>query len=246
FDTGMRQFINRLSKHLTGAVKNVIGVFVIVDEKRSRYYLPQHQKNQKLQLQKIFGKGEIFQKVGTKNFLFSPLSFSQTNLSIAELFVKTIKELLELHAQDRLLDLYCGYGLFSLSVAEFIKSATGIELSGDSVRDAKNNAQRLKISNCKYIESDINEESLERIFLSQKVIDKVILDPPRNGTKRGVIEIIAAKKVQRVLHIFCNIDLMPAELERWKSAGYNIVRAVPFDMFPGTSEVEIIVSLEKS
>ena len=246
FDSSMRQFVNRLSKHLTAAVKEVIGVFVIVDEKRSRYYMPQHQKNQRFPLQKIFGKVEIFQRIGQKKFLFSPLSFSQTNLSIVESFVKTIKELLELNVQDRLLDLYCGYGLFSLSVSDSIKNATGIDLSGDSVRDAKKNAERLEISNCRFIESDIDEDTLERFFSSQNTTGKVILDPPRNGTKPGVIEIIAAKKTQRVLHIFCNIDLMPVELERWRNAGYKIRRAVPFDMFPGTSEVEIMVSLEKN
>ncbi len=245
FDSSMRQFVNRLSKHLTAAIKEVIGVFVIVDKKRFRYYMPQPQKYQRFPLQKIYGKTEIFQKVGGKKFLFSPLSFSQTNLSIVETFVRSIKELLELSAQDRLFDLYCGYGLFSLSVSDSIKSAVGIEISGESVRDAKKNAERLKISNCKYIESDIDEDHLERIFSSHHSIGKVILDPPRNGTKPGVVEIIAAKKVQRVLHIFCSIDLMPAELDRWKNAGYKIRRAVPFDMFPGTSEAEIMVSLEK-
>ena len=208
--------------------------------------MPQHQKNQRLPLQKIFGKAEIFQKVGAKKFLFSPLSFSQTNLSIVETFVQTIKELLELNAQDRLVDLYCGYGLFSLSVSDSVKNATGIELSGNSVRDAKKNAERLRISNCKYIENDIDEDNLERFFSSQKTFSKIILDPPRNGTKPGVIEIIAAKKAERVLHIFCNIDLMAVELERWQNAGYKIRRALSFDMFPGTSEVEIMVSLEKN
>ncbi|MGA7160383.1 MAG: methyltransferase domain-containing protein [Bacteroidota bacterium] len=245
FDSGLRQFVNRLSKHLTGTVKNIIGVFVIVDEKRSRYYMPQHQKNQRTQLQKIFGVGEIFQKVGARKFLYSPLSFSQTNLSIVEVVVRTLKELLDLKGTDRLFDLYCGYGLFSLSLADSVESATGIELSRDSVRDAKKNAERLKISNCKYLESDINEESLEHIFSSQRKIDNVILDPPRNGTKPGVVEIIAAKNVKRVLHIFCNIDLMPTELERWTKEGYKIIRAVPFDMFPGTSEVEIMVCLQR-
>ena len=144
FDSNMRQFINRLSKHLTAEVKEVVGVFVIVDEKRSRYYMPQHQKNQRFPLQKIFGNVEVFQKISTKKFLFSPLSFSQTNLSIVETFVQTIKELLALHTQDRLLDLYCGYGLFSLSVSNSIKSATGIELSGDSVHDAKKECGAIK------------------------------------------------------------------------------------------------------
>ncbi len=129
FDSGMRQFVNHLSKHLTSAVKEVIGVFVIVDEKRSRYYMPQHQRNQKHQLQKIFGKTEIFQKAGTKKFLFSPLSFSQTNLSIVETLVASIGNLLEVNKEDRLLDLYCGYGVFSLSLADRVKSAAGIEIA---------------------------------------------------------------------------------------------------------------------
>ncbi len=246
FDSGMRQFINRLSKHLTATVREVIGVFVIVDEKRSRYYMPQHQKNQRVPLHKIFGKAAIFQKVAANKFLFSPLSFSQTNLSIVDVFVQTLKELLELNPHDRLLDLYCGYGLFSLSVSNSIKGATGIEISGDSVRDAKQNAERLRILNCKYLESDIDEDTMERFLSTENMIGKVILDPPRNGTKPGVIEIIAAKNPERVLHILCNIDLMPVELERWRNAGYKIRRAVPFDMFPGTSEVEIMVSLEKN
>ena len=246
FDSGMRQFINHLSKHLTAAVKEVIGVFVVIDEKRSRYYMPQHQRNQKHQIQKIFGKTEIFQRISARNFLFSTLSFSQTNLSIVDMLVKTIKEFLDLKMQDRLLDLYCGYGVFSLSLSDFVKSATGIEISGDSVRDAKKNAERLKAVNCKFIESDIDEDNLERIFSSQSKYSKVILDPPRNGTKPGVIEIVAAKKVERAVHIFCNIDLMRAELERWTNSGYSIARAVPFDMFPGTSEVEMVVLLQKN
>jgi tRNA/tmRNA/rRNA uracil-C5-methylase (TrmA/RlmC/RlmD family) len=244
-DSNSRQCINHLSKHLTKTVNGVIGVFTYIDEKRSRFYLPQRQKNQKLQFQKIFGKDTIFHGAGSKKFLYSPLSFSQTNLSIVEKFVSTVEEMLELNGSDQVFDLYCGYGLFSLSVADKIRNVTGVELSGDSIRDAKKNAERMHIENCKYIEGDIDEESLERIFSSHSKITKVILDPPRNGTKPGVIEIIAAKKVRRVLHIFCNIELMPAELKRWNDCGYEITKSVPFDMFPGTSEIEVMVVLEK-
>ncbi len=113
------------------------------------------------------------------------------------------------------------------------------------MRDAKKNAERTKCLNCRFIECDIDEENLERVFSFQNKVSKVILDPPRNGTKPGVIEIIAAKKVKRAVHIFCNIELMPVELERWKSGGYRIARAVPFDMFPGTNEVEVMVALAK-
>ena len=243
-DSNRRQFINHLSKHLTKTTNGVIGVFTYIDEKRSRFYLPQRQKNQKLQFQKIFGKDAIFHRAVSKKFLYSPLSFSQTNLSIVEEFVSTAEEMLELNGSDQVFDLYCGYGLFSLSVADKIRNVTGVELSGDSIRDAKRNAERMHIENCKFIERDIDEECLERIFSSHSKITKVILDPPRNGTKPGVIEIITAKKIERVLHIFCNIELMPAELERWNSGGYKIARAIPFDMFPGTGEVEMMVALD--
>ena len=240
-----RQFINHLSKHLTKTVKGVTGVFTYIDQKRSRYYLPQRQKNQKLQIQKIFGNEAIFHRMRSNKFLYSPLSFSQTNLSIIEKFVSTAEEMLELKKGDQVFDLYCGYGLFSLSMADKVKMVTGVELSGDSIRDAIKNAERMHIKNCKFVEADIDQDSLERIFSFHPKMAKVILDPPRNGTKPGVIEIVAAKNVQRVLHIFCNIELMPSELERWKNCGYTIVRAMPFDMFPGTGEVEILVLLER-
>jgi tRNA/tmRNA/rRNA uracil-C5-methylase (TrmA/RlmC/RlmD family) len=73
--------------------------------------------------------------------------------------------------------------------------------------------------------------------------DAILLDPPRSGTDKEVIEYIAARKPTRVLHIFCNVDIMPNELKRWTESGYSITRAIPFDMFPGTSAIEMMVLL---
>ncbi len=246
FTPAIRQHVNRLSKQLTKEIKSIIGIFIIVDERRSNYYLPQRQEGHKLQYQKIFGKGEIFQEIAGKKFLFSPLSFSQTNLSMMEVFVATMKALLNLDSTDHLLDLYSGYGIFSLGLAGTVRKATGIEISHDAVHDAAANARRQSATNCSYISSDINADSLERIFSSQRGITAVILDPPRNGTKPDVIEIIAAKNVRRALHIFCNIELLPAEIKRWTESGYSIAKTIPFDMFPGTSEVEVMVLLRRA
>jgi len=245
FNPAIRQHVNRLSKQLTREIKSIIGIFIVVDERRSNYYMPQRQEGRKLQYQKIFGKGDIFQKIAGKKFLFSPLSFSQTNLSMMEVFVAAISDSLKLNSSDHLLDLYSGYGIFSLSLAGKVRKATGIEISYDAVHDAAENARRQSAANCTYIASDINADSLERVFSSQRGISAVILDPPRNGTKPDVIEIIAAKNVSRAVHIFCNIELLPAELQRWSESGYSIAKAIPFDMFPGTSEVEVMVLLEK-
>ncbi len=58
-----------------------------------------------------------------------------------------------------------------------------------------------------------------------------------------MIEAIAARRPSKVLHIFCNSDLIVPDLSRWKTAGYRAQRAVPLDMFPGTPEVETLVLL---
>ncbi|HTR82594.1 MAG TPA: methyltransferase domain-containing protein [Bacteroidota bacterium] len=242
----MRQFVNRLSKHLTASVKGIIGIHFAIDEKQSGYYLPKVGRHEKQRYQKVHGKSEIFQKIFGVKFLFSPLSFTQTNLSILDLFIGTIIELCAFKPGDRLLDLYCGYGLFSLLSAQFVRTVTGVEISADAVEDAKSNASRLKVGNCNFLRGDINDEALEPIIASHHGMTKVILDPPRNGTKPGVIELIAGRNVERVVHIFCNIDLMPSELNRWKNSGYSIKRAIPFDMFPGTNDVEMITLLERA
>jgi tRNA/tmRNA/rRNA uracil-C5-methylase (TrmA/RlmC/RlmD family) len=71
----------------------------------------------------------------------------------------------------------------------------------------------------------------------------VILDPPRRGTSKGVIEAVAARTPSRVLHVFCNPDVLATELQRWFVCGYDILRVVPFDLFPGTDEIETMVLL---
>ncbi len=249
FDSVARKYANALSRILTRRVPSVTGVFVFIDEERSRYYLSQRslqkRREQKILLQKIFGASEIFQKVNEKKFLYHPLSFSQTNPSILSSFVETISSLLLPSQQYHLLDLYCGYGLFSLCLADKVKSATGIEVSGEAVRNAINNSRRQKTLRCRFIASDISAESLEQIVHTNGSNTLVILDPPRKGTKPGVIEFLGAKKIERAVHIFCNVEIMEGELERWENSGYRVTRVVPFDMFPGTGDVEIAAALSR-
>jgi tRNA/tmRNA/rRNA uracil-C5-methylase (TrmA/RlmC/RlmD family) len=235
---------NTLSKSLTHSHKNIVGVFVYEEESHGRYYLGT--KNRRVQpcLKKVFGKSEIYQRIAGRSFLYSPLSFSQVNQSIIETLVAQAAELLDLTKTQTLYDLYCGYGLFSICLAGKAGKIIGAEISPQSVESAEANATRNLIANARFIRSDVTAASLQRIMQKSTPEDVVLLDPPRNGTAEGVIETIAARKPRRVLHLFCNIDLLPAELKRWKSSGYRPIRAIPFDLFPGTSEVETVVVLE--
>ncbi len=245
FSSANRKEINRLSKHLTHKVKNIAGVFVFTDEERSKYYLRGNPKKDDRvntrPIAKIFGKEKLFHKVGSTKFVHSPLSFSQTNHSILEPFITSARNLLSLNKEDILFDLYCGYGLFSLTLAPDVRKIIGIELSKASIHDAIDNARINKTSNVKFTGADISTHSLHRLLSSYRGSFKVLLDPPRGGTSEGVIELIGERKPEKVLHIFCNAEIIERELKRWDKAGYAPAAVQPFDMFPGTGEMEVII-----
>ena len=159
--------------------------------------------------------------------------------------VSTARELLQPSADSALYDLYCGYGLFSLCMSKEVKSVTGVELSPYAVDSAASNAKRMHAENARFHRQDISAESIFKTLQRCGRKDIVILDPPRKGAAEGVIESIASQKPARVLHVFCNIDLIPDDLAGWKKNGYAVSEAVPLDNFPGTDDVEMMVLLKR-
>jgi tRNA/tmRNA/rRNA uracil-C5-methylase (TrmA/RlmC/RlmD family) len=89
----------------------------------------------------------------------------------------------------------------------------------------------------------IDAETIDGLTANLSPACAVILDPPRGGTGPGVVERIALRRPGAVLHIFCNADIIGEELSRWTSNGYDVCRATPIDMFPGTSDIETMVLL---
>lgn len=235
---------NTVSKFITEQFKTVIGIFLFEGNADDTYYLSSLQANPRQQLKKIFGKNELFLRVGKRGFLYSPLSFSQVNQSLVEQLVAQAGNILRPDKSLQLFDLYCGYGLFALSLAEQTRSVVGAEIARISIDDAMANAERQRVTNTRFMCTNLDAESIPSVLKTMRPGDLVLLDPPRKGTAEGVIEEIAARKPVRVVHLFCEVDLMPSELKRWKKGGYAIQRAIPFDMFSGTNEVEMVVLLE--
>lgn len=241
---GVIKASNTLSKSLTKLFPSIIGLFLYLDESSGKYYLGVKNPRVRPTAKKLFGKSTIYHKACGKSFLFSPLSFSQVNQSLVERLVSEAGRLLALTKESRLYDLYCGYGLFALCLAEKAGSVVGVEISHDSIESAIENAARQKVERVRFLRSEITADAVGSILWKLRPYDRVILDPPRGGTAEGVIETIAALKPERVVHLFCNIDLMPTEIKRWQSGGYEIKKAVPLDMFPGTAAMETVALLE--
>lgn len=236
----------RLSKTLGAQVRSLVGVFLYEDTTRGSHYLGTRGAGAQPRARKLFGKPEIFLRVLGKPFLFSPFVFSQVNPLLLERMIRTVAQLLEPDPRGMLYDLYCGYGLFALTLADRFRGSIGMEVSALSVGAARRNAERQRAHKARFQIGEISSERIVAMLRGLRPADRVLLDPPRNGAAPGVVEAIASRKPQRVVHIVCNIDLLGRELRRWQEAGYRVVAAVPMDMFPGTSTIETVAALEQA
>lgn len=242
-DTGIVAAANSVSRSLTKSCPDVRGVMLFEDRSDGRYYLGTRNPSGRGSVRKIYGDTSVYQKFAGRGFLFPPLAFSQVNASLVDGLIEEAVLMLGLTPESDMYDLYCGYGLFTLTIGARARHAAGFERTPEAIEAAEANALRLGSANARFFRSDITGETLTRLLSRMKPSDGLLLDPPRSGTGPGVIECAAARRPGRVVHMFCNTDVIEGELFRWRKAGYVPVRAVPFDMFPGTDETEILVLL---
>jgi 23S rRNA (uracil1939-C5)-methyltransferase len=234
---------NALSKMLTATPSAVHAVFIHEDESDGRYYLGSGDPAGRIMLRKLYGVKGLKHDVAGKRFFYSPTSFSQVNHSALEAMSSAVRALLQPDGKETLLDLYCGYGLFGLLFAGSFRNVLGADISPDAISAAQDNAAHQHAHNARFIRSTLDEESVYTLLQRSKPPFSVILDPPRGGTAEGMLPLIASFAPGRVVHLFCNIERMPEELDRWKHHGYEVHAAVPVDMFPGTASIEIVVGL---
>jgi tRNA/tmRNA/rRNA uracil-C5-methylase (TrmA/RlmC/RlmD family) len=234
---------NALSKALSARIgEMLVGCFLFEGDPAARYYLLPRERRPNIR--KLFGQNDLFLCVSGRKFLYPPLAFSQVNESMLERFVEGAADLLHPQQEEALYDLYCGYGLFALCLASHVHSVTGIEIAHQAVAAATTNARRQAARNARFLQAAITPGSVGQFMRNFPPGGLLLLDPPRGGTEPGVLAALAAGKPGRVLHIFCNLEILPEEVRRWNAAGYGARRVVPFDMFPGVPELEMMVLLE--
>jgi tRNA/tmRNA/rRNA uracil-C5-methylase (TrmA/RlmC/RlmD family) len=234
---------NGVSRALTDALPSVKGVFCYTGTPDDRYYLGSRSGGHASPLRKVYGSDRIFERVLGKTFLYHPLSFSQVNPSMLAELVETVRRLCDFRGNEHLFDLYSGYGLFAVSYADAVAHAVGVEWSRSAVDDAGKNGERNGAGNVRFVAANITAETVRRVLSRARPSDIVILDPPRNGPGAGVVETIAARGCRKVVHLVCNIDLLPIGLAQWRQAGYRLESAIPIDMFPGTDSIEVVTAL---
>jgi 23S rRNA (uracil1939-C5)-methyltransferase len=188
----------------------------------------------------IWGEPYLMDSIGHLDYAISPGSFFQVNPSQTKVLYDLVRERMELNGTETILDLYCGAGTIGLYLASQAKEVIGVETFAAAVEDARYNADLNGIAGATFYVGKA-EELLPQLIKKQGEIDGAILDPPRKGCERSVLETLVASKVPRVCYVSCNPSTLARDLSYLAEHGYTIGQVQPVDMFPWTRHVECVV-----
>jgi|TARA_B110000902_G_scaffold51458_1_gene59291 23S rRNA (uracil1939-C5)-methyltransferase len=179
------------------------------------------------------------------NLIFEPSDFTQVNDTINQNMIQRAMALLEVCAEDRVLDLFCGLGNFSLPLAKRVNALVGVEADAALVKHAQNNAKLNQLDNATFEQADLTKTALKDYSWAKGGFNKILLDPPRSGAFEVLPQLVDLG-AERIVYVSCN----PATLARDAGElvhkhGYTLVSAGIMDMFPHTSHVESIALLIK-
>ena len=175
---------------------------------------------------------------------FGPQDFFQVNSSINRKMVPRAVELLELDGSQKVLDLFCGLGNFTLPIAKNAAEVVGVEGDTVMVQRAKQTALDNGVSNTRYYAFDLTADVKSEPWMKQQY-DRILLDPPRSGAKE-VIEHFAKLKAKRIVYVSCHPGTLARDAEELvNKQGYRLIGAGVMDMFPHTAHVESIAVFER-
>jgi len=192
----------------------------------------------------LYGKGYIEDALLENTFRISPNSFYQVNKSQTEVLYKKAIQLANIDKTHTVLDLYCGIGTIALSVAKQAKKVIGIETVEEAIKDANVNKKNNKINNVQFI-CNKAEDEIVRLYDKEIKADVVIIDPPRKGCDRRLIDTIIKMNVNKIVYISCESSTLARDLEIFCKNYYNIKEVIAIDMFPHTKHVETVTLLER-
>ncbi|MFB9885919.1 23S rRNA (uracil(1939)-C(5))-methyltransferase RlmD [Balneatrix alpica] len=175
---------------------------------------------------------------------YTPADFTQVNASVNQQMVKLALELLDVQPHERVLDLFCGLGNFSLPLARQAKQVVAVEASEAMVARGRMNASLNQLSNLDFVAADLMQPFSQQAWASQG-FDKVLVDPPRAGAQVAM-GYLAQLSPSRILYVSCNPATLARDAAELVRHGYRFSQAGAMDMFPQTAHIEAIALFEKA
>jgi 23S rRNA (uracil1939-C5)-methyltransferase len=178
---------------------------------------------------------------------FGPTDFIQVNAAVNEQMIARALALLDPQPHERVLDLFCGLGNFTLPLARYAGHVVGVEADAQLLDKARANALHNRLTNVEFQQADLYEqgEGFAGFDFEREHFDKWLLDPPRTGAL-DIVKRLPEDGPQRIVYASC----YPGTLARDAAVlvhvkGYELVSAGVMDMFPHTSHVESVALFEK-
>jgi len=178
------------------------------------------------------------------NINFDAVDFTQVNAEINQQMVAQALHYLDLNEDDRVLDLFCGLGNFSLPMARRCLKVTGVEGDAPMVGRAKQNALEHSIDNSEYFVADLSRPDPEIGWMREQY-DKILLDPPRLGALE-IAQYIPRFDAETIVYISCQPASLVRDSKIICDSGYRCTHLGIMDMFPHTAHVESMTVFKRA
>ena len=219
------------------AVRSAVGVVLNVNTRRSNVILGDRYRT-------LWGEDTLTDTLCGHSFRLSIPAFYQVNRDQAEVLYCKAVEYAGLTGTELVLDLYCGAGTITLTMADRAKKVIGAEIVAPAVENARENAAANGIENVEFFCGDAGDIAA-RLAEERLRPEVICVDPPRKGLAPEVIDAMVQMGPERIVYVSCDPATLGRDVKLLAQRGYAARRAAAVDLFPGTAHVETVCLLSK-
>ncbi len=230
--------LQELAQTLHQAIPEISGVVHNLNQAQTNVILGPHYKT-------LVGRSYLYEEIGGLKYRVSVESFFQVNPHQLGHLAQVVLNYAALNGYEKVVDLYCGVGFFTLEAARKARMVYGIENVPHAIEDAQANKHLNQFTNVEFKCQDATQ-GVEELIAKGFLPDVLILDPPRRGCDPQLLKKIMAWKTKRLVYISCNPVSLARDLALLTKGGYRIHQVQPLDLFPHTYHIESVASLVRS
>ena len=193
----------------------------------------------------ILGKGYIVDYIKDLKFNISPLSFYQVNPIQTEVLYETALNFCNLTGNEIVFDAYCGIGTISLFLAKKCKKVYGIEIVPDAIKNAISNAELNNINNAEFFVGKSEDIIPKLIFENNIYPDVIVVDPPRKGCDKILLDAIIKTSIKKLVYISCDNSTLARDIAYLSNFGFKLDKIQPVDMFCMTTHIECVALITR-
>jgi len=194
----------------------------------------------------LFGPSYLSEKIGNIQYSVQPHIFFQTNPKVTERLVQDVVSWSVKQKPKRMLDLYCGGGLFSIALAKKNIPTLGVDVQQAAIHSAERTALKNHVNDFVSFREGKIENIIEELISRKETFDVAVIDPPRKGIPIKIIDLLRQLGIKKLLYVSCSPPTMARDAKVLETQGYKACWVQPYDMFPHSYHIELMTLFELS